>query len=152
MAINRLLYSWFQARSLPTYSWRVFNHCCIKDVARSNTVLPRTDAHWTQYWHWACYQRSFRSFRSLWRQLSTRLTDLHYGRRFVELVYQTLYTTCCGHSMMEQRHWWNNITGSPSMQAVKPIHQNVRCPAGLRPCACTLLANAWRFRAWVTLR
>ena len=34
---------------------------------------------------------------------------------------------------------WNNITGSSWMQALKPVYHHVWCPAGLRPCACTVL-------------
>ena len=36
---------------------------------------------------------------------------------------------------------WNNMTASPRIQAVKPIYHDVRCPAGLRPCACTVLSR-----------
>jgi len=61
-------YSQFLARSLPTYCSPALNHCCTENVAYSNLVLPRTDPHWTQYLHFACYQRSIGSFRSLCMQ------------------------------------------------------------------------------------
>ena len=125
-ATDQSFYSQFQAMSSPTYCSPALNHCCTKNVAHSNLVLPRTDPHWTQYLHFACCQRSTGSFRSLCMQ------PIDLKAAFDSVDRSALWKARRGagtkHSSRPARGTprWNNMTGSPRMQAVKPIYHDVR--------------------------